>query len=434
MKPISRVTFNLGAIAIIIGLGAVHASRYDYSVTGTFRFPWLIGFTFIVVTLAYGIGVPDVGDAARGSSMTLLAMAGSIGVVSAVQVVLGTPLLPRFVLFGAMAAVPVWGAFATAIAGAGRRQQAARDRVFAIVSTAEGERLAADLVDGLEREVTLVGTADPALVISAESPLRSMVEAVDATILVLGREVAEDDSVLEQAAELHSAGLRVRPLLSFYEEWVAKLPVAELRRSSLLFDISDVHRRTYRRASRGIDLLIALITMPVLAVCVPFVLLGNLLGNRGPLVFRQSRVGRDGKLFDILKLRTMKPGSGSTEWTAEGDARITSFGRFLRTTHVDELPQIVNVIRGDLSIVGPRPEQPHYVEQLKESIPFYDRRHVVRPGLTGWAQVNYRYGNTEFDALEKLQFEFYYLRHQSIWLDLRIIARTLRSVVGLKGK
>ncbi|MET0826112.1 MAG: sugar transferase, partial [Acidimicrobiales bacterium] len=122
------------------------------------------------------------------------------------------------------------------------------------------------------------------------------------------------------------------------------------------------------------------------------------------------------------------------EWTTEDDPRITPFGRFLRRAHLDELPQVVNILRGELSIVGPRPEQPHYVDELNEKLPFYSMRHLVRPGLTGWAQIKYGYAGDERDALEKLQYEFFYLRRQSLSLDLRIVGRTVRSVLGGDGR
>ncbi len=132
----------------------------------------------------------------------------------------------------------------------------------------------------------------------------------------------------------------------------------------------------------------------------------------------------------------MRPVDGqmASEWTTEDDPRITGFGRILRRTHVDELPQVINILRGDLAIVGPRPEQPRYVAMLREQIAFYDLRHLVHPGLTGWAQVKYGYAGDENDALEKLQYEFYYLGHQSIWFDLRIMGRTIRSVFGSDGR
>jgi lipopolysaccharide/colanic/teichoic acid biosynthesis glycosyltransferase len=220
----------------------------------------------------------------------------------------------------------------------------------------------------------------------------------------------------------------------FYDEWLGKLPLSELERIALLFDINEIHRPVYARMKRFLDVLLAIVGLPVLIVAIPFVALVDLMGNRGPLFFHQQRVGKGGAVFTIHKFRTMRPSDASTDWTSPGDTRLGAVGRMLRKLHIDELPQVWNVLRRDLSIVGPRPEQPRYVSQLSEVIPFYETRHLVRPGITGWAQVKYDYGASELDALEKLQYEFYYLRHQSLGLDVRIIGRTLRSVVGLKGR
>jgi lipopolysaccharide/colanic/teichoic acid biosynthesis glycosyltransferase len=160
---------------------------------------------------------------------------------------------------------------------------------------------------------------------------------------------------------------------------------------------------------------------------------GNLVANRGPLFYRQTRVGRGGREFSMVKLRTMRT-SATSDPTVERDPRVTRFGGVLRRAHVDELPQVVNILRGELAIVGPRPEQPHLVARLAGKIPFYGTRHLVRPGLTGWAQVKYHYGADDADALEKLQYEVFYLRRQSLGLDLRIVARTLRTVLGMEGR
>jgi lipopolysaccharide/colanic/teichoic acid biosynthesis glycosyltransferase len=229
--------------------------------------------------------------------------------------------------------------------------------------------------------------------------------------------------------------VRVRTLSLFYEQWLGKLPVSELERVSLLFDVGEIHAPRYARVKRLGDLVAAAGGLLVLAAVLPIVVVGNALGNRGPLFFRQPRTGRRGDQFAILKLRTMRPcGDGAGPSTIEGDPRITPFGGFLRRTHLDELPQVWNVLRGDLTFVGPRPEQPHLVEQLEQKIPYYGFRHLVRPGLTGWAQVKYHYGADETDALEKLQYEFFYLRHQSIGLDARIAMRTLRHIFGMEGR
>ena len=145
--------------------------------------------------------------------------------------------------------------------------------------------------------------------------------------------------------------------------------------------------------------------------------------------------GRDGRVFEILKLRTMRTDPDqSSDPTIEADPRVTRFGSILRRTHVDELPQVLNMLRGELAVVGPRPEQPHLVAQLEGKIPWYGTRHLVRPGLTGWAQVKYHYGADDVDAFEKLQYDIYYLRRQGIGLDLRIVVRTVRAVLGLEGR
>jgi len=253
---------------------------------------------------------------------------------------------------------------------------------------------------------------------------------------VLDREAQNDESIVGQAAALHEAGIRVRTLTLFYDEWLGKLPVWELERVSLMFDIGELHRARYGRLKRLFDLVVAVIGVVPLVIAIPFVAAGNLIANRGPLFYRQPRVGKNGTGFQIIKFRTMRP-EGSrmpSEWTTEDDPRITPFGRLLRRTHLDELPQVVNVFIADLSVVGPRPEQPQYVRELVGKIPFYDLRHRVRPGLTGWAQVKYGYAGTESDALQKLQYEFYYLRHQSLTMDARIVVRTVRSIVGRKGR
>ena len=166
----------------------------------------------------------------------------------------------------------------------------------------------------------------------------------------------------------------------------------------------------------------------------PLVVAANRLANRGPLLYRPPRVGRDGKLFSILKFRTMHCVDPAGDPTAEDDPRVTRFGRVLRHSHLDELPQVLNILRGELSVVGPRPEQPHLVSELSAKLPFYRLRHLVRPGLTGWAQVKYRYAGTDVEALEKLQYEFFYLRRQSLALDARIVGRTIRSVIGRDGR
>jgi lipopolysaccharide/colanic/teichoic acid biosynthesis glycosyltransferase len=255
-------------------------------------------------------------------------------------------------------------------------------------------------------------------------------------VLVLGHEAQADPAVVSQASALHEAGVRVRTLCSFYEHWLGKLPLSDLERMSLMFDIREVHHSRYGRLKRLLDITAALPGCVLLVLVVPFVVVGNAIANRGPLFYAQPRVGVHGREFSILKFRTMRSADGvlANEWTSEDDPRITRFGGLLRRTHLDELPQVWNIVRGDLSIVGPRPEQPQYVAELRQKLPYYSLRHLVRPGLTGWAQVKYGYAGNERDALEKLQYEFFYLGHQSLTFDVRVMGRTIRSVLRSDGR
>jgi lipopolysaccharide/colanic/teichoic acid biosynthesis glycosyltransferase len=359
--------------------------------------------------------------------------------ISLVQLVVGSSLLPRFVVLGAALLLIPWDVVCTVLATGGRTRAEDRDRVVAVVSLEEADALRAELAQAPERNAAVVDSLRVDEARSDQPRQRPLVESVvrnAASVVILDRDAQNDESIVGQAAVLHESGIRVRTLTLFYDEWLGKLPVWELERVSLMFDIGELHRARYGRLKRLFDLVVALVGLVGFAVSVPFVVVGNLIANRGPMFFRQPRVGKNGAVFQIVKYRTMAPEGENlaAEWTTEDDPRITPFGRLLRRTHVDELPQLLNVLRGDLSVVGPRPEQPHYVHELMGKIPFYDLRHRVRPGLTGWAQVKYGYAGSESDALHKLQYEFFYLRHQSLALDARIVGRTLRHIAGLGGR
>jgi lipopolysaccharide/colanic/teichoic acid biosynthesis glycosyltransferase len=435
----SRWLISALTVAVVVGLGEVHAHLIGkYRFTEMPRFAWLIVFIVLLLIGFYAAGLPEVARRfSSGLVRSFAAMVASAALVSLMALIVGSPLLPRFVVFSSIAVLtPLIAAVSRAASGSERRRDAA-ERVLAIVGTGEALALAADLKRLRERPAVLVATCLLAEVGSSAlrpAPLADLAEQHRATLLILDREAIADEDVVGQAARLHSKGLRVRTLALFYDQWLGKLPLSELERSSLLFDIHELHNPSYARVKRAVDVLVALAGLPLLAGAVILVRIADLAGNRGPLFFRQDRVGKDGKIFTILKFRTMAPGNADSSWTDPGDLRIGAIGRALRRSHIDELPQLVNVLRKELSIVGPRPEQPRYVADLAKRIDYYDLRHLVLPGITGWAQVNYDYGSSGFDALEKLQYEFYYLRHQSLLLDARIVGRTLRSIVGRTGR
>jgi lipopolysaccharide/colanic/teichoic acid biosynthesis glycosyltransferase len=439
VRRLARVLLAAGIAGTVLGLSLLHAARNGYVFQGSFRFGWALTYIGVLSVAAYAVGLPDL---PRRRSRLLTAAAATAlgaGTISLLQLFLGDALLPRLVVFGSAALLVPWLMVCAAVAAGGRARAEERDRIVVVGDFDEGATLQLELDDAPERPAQVVDVVrlDAARGAEGEEPLIDRVIAANGTVLVLSRAAQDDLRLVDQAAVLHEAGVRVRTLSKFYEDWLGKLPIGELERVSLMFDIGEVHGDRYSRVKRLLDVVCGaagvLLLLPVLLL----VAAGNRVGNRGRLFYRQERVGRDGRRFTIVKFRTMRPGDGrlANEWTQEDDPRITPFGRFLRTSHLDELPQVLNILRGDLSLVGPRPEQPQYVDELREKIPFYDLRHLVRPGLTGWAQVKFGYAGDERDALEKLQYEFFYLRHQSLGLDLRIVGRTLRElVVGRNGR
>lgn len=442
----ARALLYLGIVAAVFGLSKVHAAwvaepAYDF--TNSFRLTWAIAYAVLLALAAYGSGLPDLPRSSRSALWTAAGSAVTAALaVSILQLIVGDALLPRFVVLGSALLLVPWYVVCVAVAQRGRTRAEEIDRILFVVRDLDVEGLEADLDSSAERPARMVGAVEPGLVLGSDDDAISgrvrLVEeaaAVGATIVVLDREAQGRRTLVDQVAVLHESGVRVRTLSLFYEEWLGKLPVSELERVSLMFDIGEVHRARYGRRKRIVDVLFGIIGSIGLLLVIPCVFVVNLAFNRGPLFYSQHRVGKGGEVFTILKFRSMTEDDGDeTTWTAEDDPRVTSFGRVLRATHLDELPQVVNILRGELSVVGPRPEQPQYVEALCDKLPFYGLRHLVRPGLTGWAQVKYPYGADEVDAEEKLQYEFWYLRHQSFSLDARIVARTVRTVVGRGGR
>jgi exopolysaccharide biosynthesis polyprenyl glycosylphosphotransferase len=438
----SRVWLAVGTAFAMYALAWAHATSWapeEYGVTSTTRFPWTVAFAALLLLAAYGVGLPDLPRSRRSAFFgASLSVVGALGGISMAQLVLGQPLLPRSVMFGAGLWFVLFATWCSGMLLDARQKSTGRDRVVIVGDWADAATLSHELEHDAERPARIVDVLTPAEAAatpSGEQPLRELVRTAEAEIVVLDRAAQLDRTIVEQVAVLHESGVRVRTLSLFYEEWLGKLPMSELERVSLMFDIGEVHRVRYGRFKRVVDVGLALLGVLALAVVLPVVVVGNLIANRGPLLYRQERVGKNGQPITILKFRTMRSDeSASPEWTVEGDPRVTRFGHVLRRSHLDELPQVLNILRGDLSTVGPRPEQPRYVAELSEKLPFYPLRHLVRPGLTGWAQVKYPYGANESDALEKLQYEFFYLRHQRLTLDLRIVLRTLRAVLRGGGR
>ena len=242
----------------------------------------------------------------------------------------------------------------------------------------------------------------------------------------------------KQLILLFEEGINIKSFETYYEEVTNRVPKEYLDFNfykQINFSKNN-DNRFYHFTIRFLDILFSLIGLAFLLVVVPFVFIGNVFANRGPLFYIQERVGYHGKKFKIFKLRSMIPNAekSGAEWAKKNDKRITVFGKFLRNTRLDEIPQFINILKGEMSVIGPRPERPEFVTDLEEKIPFYAIRHVVRPGLTGWAQVNYPYANTIDEQETKLRYDLYYIKERTSFLDFKILIKTISTVLLMRGQ
>jgi exopolysaccharide biosynthesis polyprenyl glycosylphosphotransferase len=248
-----------------------------------------------------------------------------------------------------------------------------------------------------------------------------------------------DNELLRAIIECQALGVRVTSMPDVYRRVSRQIPVEYVDYDWVLHSLLDrpVFTRVQLGVKRSIDVLGSLLALPIAAIILPFAAMAVRLDSAGPVFYTQQRSGRGGVPFRIVKIRTMRTDAesdGVARWAGDNDPRITRVGRFLRKTRIDEIPQLWNVLRGDMSLVGPRPERPELEVGLEKQLPHYAIRHLVKPGVTGWAQIHYKYGNTREDSLRKLQYDFYYIRHWSLLLDVYVVLRTIGVVFGFKGQ
>ncbi|HEX8563095.1 MAG TPA: exopolysaccharide biosynthesis polyprenyl glycosylphosphotransferase [Flavobacterium sp.] len=245
-------------------------------------------------------------------------------------------------------------------------------------------------------------------------------------------------NLYNQLIHLLENGYIIREYTQVYEHITQRIPVQYVARDFYrYFPFSRSNQNhLYLFVVRILEIITSLAGLLVGIALLPLILLGNLFGNRGGLFYTQQRVGKNGEIFNILKFRTMirNAEKNGAVFTTSNDARITPFGKVLRKTRLDEFPQFYNVLKGEMAVIGPRPERPVFVREIAEVMPFYETRHVVKPGLTGWAQVNYSYGETIDDSLIKLQYDLYYIKHRSIFLDINIIVKTFSTILFYRGQ
>ncbi len=298
--------------------------------------------------------------------------------------------------------------------------------------------LGVDLVGFVDSDPDMVGAPiiNPG-VIGVVSDIPSIVRArrVDRVVVSLAdaRGKLKMDELLEMKL---NQGVRFDHLVSVYEQYTGKIAVENLRPSWMIF--SDGFRKSVVMGTvkRTADIAAAVVGLILAAPIMALVAIAVRLGSSGAALYSQQRVGKDGVVFTIYKFRSMRTDAETATgavWSTENDPRVTPVGRFLRRTRLDELPQLWNVLRGDMSFVGPRPERPEFIAELTKQIPFYGQRHVVRPGLTGWAQVRHRYGASVDDSQEKLQYDLFYIKHMSTPFGLYIVLETIKTVLVRGG-
>jgi exopolysaccharide biosynthesis polyprenyl glycosylphosphotransferase len=263
-------------------------------------------------------------------------------------------------------------------------------------------------------------------------------QGISEVVVAYGDEAPPD--LFQQVISCYTRGVVVVPMPDLFEQITGRVPIEHVdeRLWALVLPLEGYRLsfHLYLLVKRAMDVLVALVGLILFLPFAPIIALLIKATSRGPVLYRQERVGRGGSIFHVFKFRSMvvhaEQGTGP-QWAQSRDPRVTPVGALLRKTRLDEVPQLLNILKGDMSFVGPRPERPAFVDMLSKEIPFYRARLVIKPGLTGWAQVRFRYGNTTEDQLRKLQYDLYYIRHQSILLDLLIIGKTFGTVVSMKG-
>jgi sugar transferase (PEP-CTERM system associated) len=345
-------------------------------------------------------------------------------------------------VFVVMAAIPGWRVLFESVV----RRVAPRERLLIVGTNATALGFANELTErryslGLE----IVGFVIPGSTEGAHTAFRVLGNIDDIPAIVQQHHVdrvvvsladARGQLPMDRLLDMKMRGVAFDYLASIYERYTGKIAIENLRPSWLIFSAGFRATRRVLAVKRVLDIVFALVALIITAPIMLLVALAVRLTSPGPVLYHQQRVCEGGRVFTLHKFRSMRvdaEASSGAVWSHVGDTRTTPVGRFIRATRLDELPQLWNILRGEMSLVGPRPERPEFVQRLTEQIPYYGQRHVVKPGLTGWAQVRYAYGSSVEDSMEKLQYDLFYIKNLSLAMDLLIVLSTLRTVVARRG-
>jgi exopolysaccharide biosynthesis polyprenyl glycosylphosphotransferase len=459
--PFSERRFLLLCVDVLLINLSVFGGFYFWAWVGPheFSFAFVVEhwFWFPILTVAWGglawfWDLYEVEQAAR--RLDVLGRVGLVVLNLAIGYLVVYFLLPRdslprlfflFFLILASAGLAIWRwTYATVFT-----LPFFRRRVIIVGAGWAGETVAQILTNEGSEGYTVVGFVDDdpekhdkqivgRPVLGSSEDLMDLVteQRVDKVLLAVTHHMR--GALFQALMDCRAAGIHVMRMPDLYERLTQRVPVEHVNQEWVLeaTDGFTAVGRVEQAFRRLLELVFGVLGLLVLGVLLPFVALAIKLDDRGTVFYRQVRAGRASKLFDVLKFRTMCSDAevdGKPKWATEDDPRITSVGKFLRRTRLDELPQVINVLRGEMHLVGPRPERPEFITDLEKQIPFYRTRLVVKPGLTGWAQINYGYGNSVEDSLVKLQYDLYYIRHRSIWLDLYVVFKTIGVVLRGSG-
>lgn len=301
-----------------------------------------------------------------------------------------------------------------------------------IGSSNQAKETGALLQDNPQLGYELKGIVDPAAIEGLEQEIQSK----QINTVVVSPEAYQVARVIDIFYHALKDQITFYNLSTFYERTFGRVPLGTINQVWFLENITQGNSRAYEVVKRGGDIVFGLLFGILSLILYPFIIAAIKIGTPGPIFYTQVRIGQLGKSFKIIKFRTMVQNAEAATgavWASSNDERITGVGRFLRRTRLDELPQFWTVLMGHMSLVGPRAERPEFHEILKKEVPFYEERYLIKPGLSGWAQINYSYGSSVHDAAQKLQYDLYYIKNRSVILDLGIILKTLRIALAQAG-
>lgn len=288
----------------------------------------------------------------------------------------------------------------------------------------------------LETELKQMATAAKLQIVSGAANLFDFVIDHKISLVVSAVDLRHNPQILGTLYRCLSLKTSFLDLPTFLEKFTNKISVNTIGQIWFLENIKENEKTLYEFGKRIFDIIFSFLALLISLPFLPLLYAIVKLNSHGPFLFRQIRTGKNGKHFLAIKIRTMHKNAETNgpQWAQKNDPRVTRSGRFMRKTRIDEIPQLINILRGEMSFIGPRPERPEFVEKLSLNIPFYNQRNLVKPGLTGWAQINFPYGASEADALEKLQYDLYYIKNRSFVLDLSILLKTVKTVLSGGGQ